>query len=121
MRTLYVRIVAIFIGITIVSSIIALLFANSYYSDRLKNYSEQEVFFIGQEIRDLYEEADHLQIDSYLTRIARMGFQIYMVNDEYEGQDIRRSLKKYAARLRSNSTGFKWRELSRHAGAAALA
>lgn len=85
MRTLYLRIVATFILIAIASSVLALLFTNMYYLDKLRTYSEQKVMTISKEIRALYEETPALDLESYLTRIGNMGFQIYAVNEQMEG------------------------------------
>ncbi|WP_144932827.1 cell wall metabolism sensor histidine kinase WalK [Paenibacillus sp. 32O-W] len=85
MRTLYIRIVATFIGIALASSIVAIVLVNFYYLAHMREYNEQKIMNIGQEIRDLFEETPGMDLDNYLTRIGHMGFQIYAVNDRMEG------------------------------------
>ncbi len=85
MKTLYVRIVAFFILITICSALISLLIANAYYTHKLRYYNEQEAIQIGLTIRDLYERSPGLKFDDYVTHIADIGFQIYAVNEQMEG------------------------------------
>lgn len=86
MRTLYVRIVLTFIVVALISSILALLFTNFYYLAKLRGYNEQKIASIGKEIRSLYGESKAVSLDSYLTHIANMGFQLYAVNDRLEGK-----------------------------------
>lgn len=84
MRTLYVRIVVIFIIITIFSTVVSLFIANAYYANKLRHYNEEEVMHIGLEIRELYELTPHLELDQYLNKIAAMGFQIYAVDEQLQ-------------------------------------
>lgn len=88
MKTLYVRIVLVFILITFISSAIALLFTNLYYTSKLQSYSERDMLGISKEIRELYESVGELDLKLYLTRIAGMGFQIYAVDAEGRGQSF---------------------------------
>ncbi|WP_217557119.1 cell wall metabolism sensor histidine kinase WalK [Paenibacillus sp. GbtcB18] len=85
MKTLYVRIVVTFLLIAVISSAAALLLSNSYYSAKLRDYNEQKIMRISQEIRGLYEEFPGLALGEYLTRIANMGFQVYAVDDSLRG------------------------------------
>ncbi|MFC9774092.1 sensor histidine kinase [Paenibacillus chitinolyticus] len=85
MKTLYVRIVVTFLLIAVISSAAALLLSNSYYSAKLRDYNEQKILRISQEIRGLYEEIPGLALGEYLTRIANMGFQVYAVDDSLRG------------------------------------
>ncbi|MEF2248339.1 sensor histidine kinase [Paenibacillus sp. IITD108] len=84
MRTLYVRIVVIFIIITIFSTIVSLFIANAYYANKMRHYNEEEIMHIGLEIRELYELAPHLELGQYLNKIAAMGFQIYTVDEQLQ-------------------------------------
>lgn len=85
MKTLYVRIVLTFILISMVSSFFALLASNVYYQVNLREDNQQKLMKIGKEIRALYERTPQAELGSYLTSIAKMGFQIYAVNDQLEG------------------------------------
>jgi len=84
MRTLYVRIVVIFIIITIFSTVISLFIANAYYANKLRHYNDEEVMHIGLEIRELYELTPNLELSQYLNKIAAMGFQIYVVDEQLQ-------------------------------------
>ncbi|GIP35184.1 HAMP domain-containing sensor histidine kinase [Paenibacillus sp. J2TS4] len=86
MRTLYIRIVLTFIGISMISSIVALALVNFYYLGNMREYSEQKIMNIANEIRKLYEETPEMNRENYLTRVANMGFQIYVVNGRMEGE-----------------------------------
>lgn len=84
MRTLYVRIVAIFIVISLLSAVLGLLVTNQYYTSKLQEFNEQQIVQIGKEIRHLYHESDQTDLADFMTRIAGLGYQIYIVNDRYE-------------------------------------
>lgn len=84
MRTLYVRIVVIFIIITIFSTVVSLFIANAYYANKMRHYNEEEIMHIGLEIRELYELSPHLELGQYLNKIAAMGFQIYAVDEQLQ-------------------------------------
>ncbi|MBP1966888.1 ATP-binding protein [Paenibacillus aceris] len=85
MKTLYFRIVITFIGIAMVSSMLALLFSNSYYSAKLRDENEEQIWRVTNEIRSLYEQTPELDPAIFFTHIAGMGFQLYAVNDRMEG------------------------------------
>ncbi|MWC30401.1 sensor histidine kinase [Paenibacillus sp. MMS18-CY102] len=82
MRTLYVRIVIIFIAIALVSGLLSILGLNVLYWVKLRASSEASMMRSALEIRQLYEETDSLSQEEYLDRMARTGFQIYVVNDQ---------------------------------------
>lgn len=85
MRTLYTRIVLTFILVAMVSSMLALLFSNVYFG-QVREDSRQKVWNISNEIRMLYSKAPGLALEEYLSHIASMGFQIYVVNDQGKGE-----------------------------------
>ncbi|REK74949.1 sensor histidine kinase [Paenibacillus paeoniae] len=85
MKTLYVRIVAIFILIAAISSVLALFIANAYYANRLKTYNEDQLLPVAIQVRDLYEAAPDMDIDAYFDRVGAMGFQIYLVDENLTG------------------------------------
>ncbi|NOU97023.1 HAMP domain-containing protein [Paenibacillus sp. LMG 31456] len=85
MKTLYFRIVITFVLIAMVSSVFALLVSNLYYLGRSDGNNEQKVMNIAREIRALYEQTPELDMNEYMSHIANMGFQIYLVNDQLEG------------------------------------
>ncbi|NIK78227.1 signal transduction histidine kinase [Paenibacillus castaneae] len=85
MRTLYIRIVYTFMLISLASMIVALLLTNFYYAEKVRGYNEQKIMNIGQEIRTLYAKTNDIELGEYLTHIANIGFQIYLVDDEMHG------------------------------------
>ncbi|ULL18808.1 sensor histidine kinase [Paenibacillus sp. H1-7] len=85
MRTLYTRIVLTFILVAMVSSIIALLVTNVYYTAQIREYNEDKIVRIAQEIRSLLEETPDTRMEALLPRIANMGFQIYAVDSGLRG------------------------------------
>lgn len=85
MKTLYTRIVVTFIVIAMVSSMLALLLSNGYYSAKLRGENEDQLWKITTEIRTLYEQVPDLEPATYFTHIANMGFQLYAINDRMEG------------------------------------
>lgn len=86
MKSLYVRIVSIFILIAAVSSVLALFIANSYYTSRMKTYNEEQLLPIAAQVRDIYEASSNMDIDDYLKHIGAMGFQIYLVDENLTGR-----------------------------------
>jgi signal transduction histidine kinase len=83
MRTLYTRIVLTLILIALVSSILALVLSNVYLG-KIREDSEIKILNIGNEIRMLYEQMPDVALDDYLSHIANMGFQIYLVDDQWK-------------------------------------
>lgn len=85
MRSLYIRIVAIFILITLISSILALFIANAYYNNRMKSYNENHVLPVAEQVRGLFESSSE-DIDAFMHRVGAMGYQIYLVDDNGQGK-----------------------------------
>ncbi|BBH22953.1 two-component sensor histidine kinase [Paenibacillus baekrokdamisoli] len=86
MKSLYIRIVLTFVMIALVSSIFGLLMTSLYYELRLKSDNEQKIMTIGENIRSLYEPNMKVDLDTYLTHIAALGFQIYAVHGNLQGK-----------------------------------
>ncbi|RJE88517.1 sensor histidine kinase [Paenibacillus sp. 1011MAR3C5] len=86
MKTLYIRIVAIFILITLISSILALFIANAYYNNRMKTYTQDKVLPVAEQVRHLYEGSSDQDIGTFMQRIGSMGYQIYLVDKSGNGQ-----------------------------------
>ncbi|MCR2821653.1 sensor histidine kinase [Lederbergia panacisoli] len=85
MKTLYVRIVLTFMLVALVSGIIAFLFSNLYYHAKLKEYNEEKIKEIANEIVFLYENSNGIDIHEYLTSVANMNFQLYLVDQHMVG------------------------------------
>ncbi|PYI52175.1 sensor histidine kinase [Paenibacillus flagellatus] len=86
MRSLYVRIALTFIGISLLSGLLALLVVNVYYTNKLKGYSEQKVMKMAKEIRELLEGVPEAEWNGQLNRIGSLGFQLYVVDDRLKGR-----------------------------------
>ncbi|MCJ8009815.1 sensor histidine kinase [Lederbergia wuyishanensis] len=95
MKTLYVRIVLTFMIVALVSGIIAFLFSNLYYHAKLKEYNEEKIKEIANEIVNLYEDSDGMDIHEFLTSIANMNFQLYLVDQNMVGQQFGDPFRNY--------------------------
>lgn len=85
MKSLYSRIVVTFVLIALFSGVVALFGVNLYYQKSLKSYNEQKIFNIAKEIRSLYGQSGPIEMRTYFSRIADMGFQLYTVDERMEG------------------------------------
>ncbi|RKN84235.1 sensor histidine kinase [Paenibacillus ginsengarvi] len=85
MRTLYFRIVLTFIGIAVASAILGLLVTNVYYLTKLRDFNDQKMIHIATEFKRLYEQTPGADANAYLSGVAEMGFQIYVVNGSENG------------------------------------
>lgn len=87
MKTLYVRIIVIFVIISTVSSLLALLLSNWYYQRKLQTYHEEKAIQTANEIRSLYEAMQtDLELDFYLSKLSSLGYQFYLVGERESGQ-----------------------------------
>ncbi|QGQ48255.1 sensor histidine kinase [Metabacillus sediminilitoris] len=84
MKSLYVKFVAITIGIMIFSSIFAFLISNTYYQQKLKPYNDQKITKIAQSIAMFTDEHPHMNLKEYLEHISAIGYQIYLVDNAGE-------------------------------------
>ncbi|QOS97965.1 HAMP domain-containing histidine kinase [Brevibacterium sp. JNUCC-42] len=85
MKSLYVRLVLTFVLIVFISGTLGFLLANRYYQQNLRSYNEQKITRIGEEIISLYEQNPSQNLHIFLTRIANMNFQLYLVDEEGNG------------------------------------
>ncbi|MFP3391926.1 sensor histidine kinase [Brevibacillus sp. SIMBA_040] len=81
MKSLYVRLVLTFIAIVIISGTLGFLLANEYYQRNLRAYNEEKITRIGQQIVDMYEHNDSLDLSGFMTHIANLNFQLYLVDE----------------------------------------
>lgn len=88
MKSLYVRLVLTFIAIVIISGTLGFLLANAYYQRNLKAYNEQKITRIGEEIIRLYEERSDQDLQAFLTNVANLNFQLYLVDETGGGTDF---------------------------------
>jgi len=82
MKTLYVRIVMTFILVSLVSSLLALVISNLYYLTKLRDYNDQKIAAISEQIKALYLESPQQDFSAFFTHVAGMGFQIYAVDEK---------------------------------------
>ncbi|KQL43585.1 hypothetical protein AN963_29550 [Brevibacillus choshinensis] len=95
MKSLYVRLVLTFIGIVIISGTLGFLLANEYYQQNLRAYNEQKITRIGTEIISLYEKRSALDLQGFMTHIANLNFQLYMVDEQGKGTEFGAPFRDY--------------------------
>ncbi|MCI0765538.1 HAMP domain-containing sensor histidine kinase [Bacillus sp. TL12] len=88
MKSLYSRFVLITVGIMLLSSIIGFLLTNVYYQVKLKPYNSEKILRYAEEIKDLYEKQSEETKVEYLHSIAKLGYEIYVVDDQKQGKRI---------------------------------
>lgn len=88
MKTLYVRIVVTFIAVAFISGITGLLFSNTYYKEKLLSQNETKTKAVATSIRDWYEQNRDMKLEQYLTHLASLGYQFYLVTEQGEEQSF---------------------------------
>ncbi|WP_439741391.1 sensor histidine kinase [Bacillus pseudomycoides] len=88
MKSLYSRFALITIGIMLLSSIIGFLLTNVYYQVKLKPYNSEKILRYAEEVKHLYEKQTEENKDEYLHSIAKLGYEIYVVDDQKQGKRI---------------------------------
>ncbi|MBS4205567.1 sensor histidine kinase [Lederbergia citrea] len=96
MKSLYFRIVTTFIVVALISGLIAFLISNFYYQAKLKEFNEEKILEIAQEIVFLHENSADLPIDQFLTSIANMNFQLYLVDETLNGESFGEGFRNYS-------------------------
>ncbi|PFN04378.1 sensor histidine kinase [Bacillus cereus] len=94
MKSLYSRFVLITIGIMLLSSIIGFLLTNVYYQVKLKPYNSEKILRYAEGIKDLYEKQSEETKEEYLQSIAKLGYEIYVVDDQKHGKRIGNAFRK---------------------------
>ncbi|HHY21315.1 MAG TPA: HAMP domain-containing protein [Bacilli bacterium] len=94
MRTLYFRIVATFVLVAFMSGFISFLLVNQYYQTKLKEFNEMKILEVAKEIASLYEHTT-LNLEEYLTKVANMNFQLYVVDEDFHGTTYGESFREY--------------------------
>ena len=93
MRTLYVRIIAMTMGIMIASAVIAFIFSNIYYQNYLKTENDEKVTEIAKNIVTVFEQSANQDISPYLLSMIDLGYMFYVVdengNDHVYGEPFR--------------------------------
>ncbi|MGM9544469.1 MAG: sensor histidine kinase [Romboutsia timonensis] len=93
MKSLYVKFVAITIGIMLISSVIAFVLSNVYYHQKLKPVNDQKNTKIAQSIASFIDNNPDIELNDYLEHISEIGYQIYIVDssgtETYYGASFR--------------------------------
>lgn len=84
MKTLYVKFVVIFIGIMILSSILAFFISSAYYQQVLKPDNDEKITKIAQSISTYIVEHQNINLEEYLDHISSIGYQMYLIDDRGE-------------------------------------
>ncbi len=85
MKTLYVRIVLMTILIVLGSGVLSFLLCNFYYQGQLKQYNEQKLMGIATDVVQKYEQFPAIDLHEYLTGVADLNYQLYLVDATGEG------------------------------------
>ncbi|PHD23094.1 sensor histidine kinase [Bacillus wiedmannii] len=94
MKSLYSRFVFMTVGIMLLSSIIGFLLTNVYYQVKLKPYNSEKILMYAEEVKALYEKQSEENKEAYLQSIAKLGYEIYIVDDQKNGKRIGSAFRK---------------------------
>ncbi|MFQ6340777.1 sensor histidine kinase [Bacillus sp. AF62] len=94
MKSLYSRFVFMTVGIMLLSSIIGFLLTNVYYQVKLKPYNSEKILMYAEEVKSLYEKQSEENQEAYLHSIAKLGYEIYIVDDKKNGKRIGNAFRK---------------------------
>ncbi|TKI82664.1 sensor histidine kinase, partial [Bacillus mycoides] len=94
MKSLYSRFVFMTVGIMLLSSIIGFLLTNVYYQVKLKPYNSEKILMYAKEVKSLYEKQSEENKEAYLQSIAKLGYEIYIVDDQNHGKRIGNAFRK---------------------------
>ncbi|WP_169087500.1 sensor histidine kinase [Paenibacillus sp. PL91] len=86
MKSLYVRIVFTFVMVAMISGILGLLLTSLYYQNKQQSSNGQKMIDIAKNIQVQYERNPQMDLNDYLKHIAALGFQIYLVRADMQGQ-----------------------------------
>lgn len=81
MKSLYFRVVLLFVAIVLISGTLGFLLANEYYQRNMRAYNEQKIARIGQEIVALYTDKSGMDLHAFMTHVANLNFQLYLVDE----------------------------------------
>ncbi|TCP57934.1 signal transduction histidine kinase [Tumebacillus sp. BK434] len=84
MKSLYVRIVLMTVVIVMVSALFGFWLSNLYYQLHMKGYNEQKIYEIASETAALYERNPEQDLEAYLTSIAKLNYQLYVVDEQMQ-------------------------------------
>lgn len=85
MKSLYVKLAVSTIVIMLVSGLLAFMFANFYYQQKLKPDNDVKNTNIAKSIASYIENENDVNLESYLENIATIGYQIFLTNQDSKG------------------------------------
>src|SRR5690625_6499008 len=80
LRSLYVKFSITTIIIMIVSGILAFMYSNFYYQQKLKPQNDEKNTAIALDIANYIESHENIELDDYLQHIATVGYQIFLTD-----------------------------------------
>src|SRR5699024_7780889 len=95
MRTLYVKIIVMTIGIMITSALLAFVVSNIYYQYYLKPKNDEKITAIAEDVANVFEKNDDNGVSDFLTSMSHLGYTIYLVNPSGEGQTYGEPFRLY--------------------------
>ncbi len=84
MKSLYSKFVVISIAIMLFSGIISFLISNTYYQQKLKPFNDEKNTKIALEIAKFTDSHPEMDLHEYLTNIASVGYQLYLVDENHQ-------------------------------------
>ncbi|MBC1904900.1 HAMP domain-containing protein [Listeria booriae] len=84
MKTLYTRIVVTMLVVIVFSSLLGFAIANIYYQVNLKPFNDEKVTKMADEIQQFYEANDEVALDSYLTNVGNLGYELFVTDGKTE-------------------------------------
>ncbi|MCH1626286.1 HAMP domain-containing sensor histidine kinase [Ferdinandcohnia quinoae] len=81
MRSLYSKFAITTIAIMLMSSLISFFLSNYYYQHSLKAENDQKMTNMVLEISRFIESQEIIKLDDYLNNIGKIGYQIYLVDE----------------------------------------
>lgn len=93
MNSLYSKFAITTLGIMALSFLISFLLSNTYYQHFLKDENDAKNVEVSESIKAYIESDPNIDVSAYLESIADVGYQLIVVNNNYEmthyGRDFR--------------------------------
>ncbi|WP_310550488.1 sensor histidine kinase [Paenibacillus glufosinatiresistens] len=85
MKSLYVRMCAVFCSVVVASSVLAFLMSNLYYQVNVKSRNDAKLTRMALEV-SRFGESHAGELDSYLRTTAALGYKIYLTDGSGENR-----------------------------------
>lgn len=82
MRSLYVKFAVTTVSIMLVSGLLAFMFSNFYYQQKLKPENDAKNTKIASEIADYVASEENVHLEHYLENIAAVGYHVFLTDKE---------------------------------------